>query len=981
MRFLRGEIFFIFFLNLLSLSAEELALSDFEKDSLQAIEFGNEGMASYRKGDFEASIDFFTKSFNLRKKLYGENSIQLFRPLTNLGIPLKTLGEYDKAIESYLLAEKIIIDHYQSDNHPRLGFVYANLGNVYKLQGDYVKNHEFQQAALRVLKNDSLRYKKRIFNAIYNIVEANFLLNRYDQAIRICNENISFVDEEYKSFYFSLLARIYMRKDEYDLANDYYLKALDILKKLRGTDHYELGLEYNNYVSFLLEIGDFENAFTYNHLAEAITEKYFSKKSNEYSNIMINYADYYFLRSSEASGIHDFNLKRKEDLQQALGYYQQAIISATEDFETTNIFTNPGHSQAISQIQLLEIIKKKASCFEVIADLNMSVFNRESARVHYQAALETIELATELVHQIRTGYVSEDSRFFLAENQDETFIDAVNIAYKLYRLTDEQQYAEKGFEFTEKSKSASFLAAVKDSRAKEFGGIPDSLLNQEDNLKRYISTYREMVFEEKQTGDPDSARLSLYNSKIFQLNEQYQQLIHHFEDSFPNYYSFKYENEVVDIDEVKRNISEKEALVEYLIEEPSDDQDIGKIFKFIITHDEIQFVSNTVEADFVEDIEYLHGFLTSSNYLYTGLDEYKGYVKAAYNLYSTLLDSDSDILEGKKLIVVPDDKLSYIPFDAMLTSESDTNKLNFRTLPYLVKDYSVSYTYSATLLFNYFENEKKAKKDLLAFAPVYTGTGILNENVNGDSLRNTLLPIPAAYQEVNLIGKYISTDKFIDSLAQERIFKELASEYDILHLAMHTIINDTLPMFSKLAFSSPDPDDPEDGWLNTNEIYTMDLNARMAVLSACNTGSGKLQKGEGVMSLARGFLYAGCPSIVMTLWEVEDESGANIMSDFYRLLSKGKSKNEALRLAKLAHIEHADPLKAHPHYWLGYVAVGNHDPLYFSKDIYFILVVFGLFVLLLADQLYRKRARRKPGAVTSGWFSKRRKPGNNRAFN
>ncbi len=950
-------IFFLFFLGTLGLRANEKGLTDFQKDSLLALELNRNGIRQSRMGDFESSISYFKQSYELTKKLYGENYIRLSTPLINMGIPLKTTGKYNEAIENYTLAEKIIIAHYQSNNHPRLGSVYFNLGNVYKAQGDYIKYQEFQNAALRSFKLDSMKNTIAIARVKRNIAEACFLLKEYDQAISICNENILIVNDEIKSFYYSILGDIYAEKKQFDLANSYYLKTLNILKELYGDDNHELGLEYSNYASYLLKTGDYENALNYNHLAESIIEKYYTKKSLQYSDVMINYADYLFYRNSEASGIQDFNAKREQDLQKALNYYQRAIVAATEDFEITDIFANPEHNQAVSQIQLLEIVKKKAVCFEVIADLNMSVFNRENALIHYQTALETIELATELVHQIRTGYVSEDSRFFLAENQDATFIEAVNITYKLYRLTGEQKYAAKGFEFAEKSKSASFLAAVKDSKAKEFGGIPDSLLNQEDYLKMNISTYREMVFEEKQTDDPDSARLSLYNSKIFQLNEEYQELIHHFEDSFPNYYSFKYQNEVVNIEDVKDNISEKEALVEYLVEEPTDKKKIGKLFKFIITSDEIHFASNALEMDYVRDIEYLYGFLSSSNYLYTGLDEYKGYVKSAYNLYSTLLKTDSGRLEGKKLIVVPDDKLSYIPFDAMLTSESDTTKLNFRNLPYLVKDYPISYTYSATLLFNYFENEKEAKKDLLAFAPVYTGADILT--ADQDSSRAHLLPIPAVDQEIEAIGNHVSMDKFMDSLAQEKTFKRLAPDYDILHLAMHTIINDTLPMFSRLAFSSPNAGDYEDGWLNTNEIYTMDLKARMAVLSACNTGSGKLQKGEGVMSLARGFLYAGCPSIVMTLWEVEDESGANIMGNFYKLLSKGKGKNEALRLAKLEHIKNADPLKAHPHYWLGYVAVGNPDPLYFSKDIYFILVVFGLVILILIDQVYRKKRRSK----------------------
>jgi hypothetical protein len=96
----------------------------------------------------------------------------------------------------------------------------------------------------------------------------------------------------------------------------------------------------------------------------------------------------------------------------------------------------------------------------------------------------------------------------------------------------------------------------------------------------------------------------------------------------------------------------------------------------------------------------------------------------------------------------------------------------------------------------------------------------------------------------------------------------------------------------------------------------------------------------------------------MTLWEVEDESGAYVMKDFYRFLSKGKSKNESLRAAKLAHIQHADPLKAHPHYWLGYVVVGNPDPLYQSNNIYFVLAILGVIFILFLDHFYRKKKAR-----------------------
>jgi len=195
---------------------------------------------------------------------------------------------------------------------------------------------------------------------------------------------------------------------------------------------------------------------------------------------------------------------------------------------------------------------------------------------------------------------------------------------------------------------------------------------------------------------------------------------------------------------------------------------------------------------------------------------------------------------------------------------------------------------------------------------------------------------------------------FKEDEATEENFKANAGDYDILHLAMHTVINDSLPMYSKLVFSQGKKGE---GWLDTYEVYNMSLKSRLTVLSACNTGSGRLQKGEGVMSLARAFLYAGCPAIVMTLWSVEDESSANLMIDFYKNLLSGYSKDEALRKAKIKHIRQADPLKAHPYFWLGYVSIGDQRALYHTKTIYFVGMILILLLAVMIEKLYIRRKR------------------------
>lgn len=936
------------------LRAQNNSRDDYKKDSLLAVQYNKDGIAAGKTGDFDLSIKNFKKAIELNYKLYGAGNVQLVGPFINLGIQQKNLGEYGKAIETYLEAEKLIIKLYHED-YPRLGIVYSNLGTIYKIQGDYVKYHEFQQAALRVLLNDSLRYQSQIEMVRISFAESFLLLKQYDEAIASCRKNMKHVADEIKSYYTSLLARIYEETGNTGLAEKYYLQTFSLLEKLYGSDSYDLGLEYTNYVFFLLSANRLEQVPRYNGLAEKIISKYYTVKSTQYSEVMLNQADYFFSRSSEASRMDDFNKKRRGDLNEALIYYQKAVIAGTASFSDTDPFSNPQAEQAVSEIQLLQVMKKKSRCLQVLGDLNLSDQRKNEALKGYRAALDAISLSADLIHLIRTGYVSEDSRLILSESEESVFSDAVNICYKLYQQTNDVAYAHRAFKFTERGKSASFLAAVTDSRAKEFGNIPDSLQTRENVLKLNISNYREMLFKENQQEQPDSAKLALYNSKLFQYSEKYSQLVKYLEDFFPDYYTFKYKDDVSDVASIREKLNGREALVEYLLEEPNGEGEKGKLFRFVITADDFHFTRTIIGSDFVEDIGDVYNFLTDPSYLYTGLDEYKQYAVSAFRLQYHLLGDVKTMLKGKRLIIIPDDKLSYIPFDALLSSMPDTLNMNFRDLPYLVRDYPISYTYSATLLYSYFSKKKQADKGLLAFAPSY-----LNDDRDDSQVakqRSGLLPLPFVSSEVEYANHFVPGDVFAGSLAGEGRFKELAGNYDILHLAMHTILNDSLPMYSGLAFSKPLSGSAEDGWLNTGEIYNLKLKARMAVLSACNTGNGKLQKGEGVMSLARGFLYAGCPSIIMTLWEVDDESGSLIMKDFYHLLSGGKSKDEALQLAKLSHIAGADPLKAHPHYWLGYVAVGNAEPLFVSRDIYFVLIIFVLILLFTIDQLYRKKHR------------------------
>jgi CHAT domain-containing protein len=925
------------------------------KDSLYIDKLQKAGSFLGRFGDYESALSKFDSIYQMREKIYGENSFELTSPLINMGIQFKSLQNFEKAIEVYKKAEKIIVDMF-GDEHPRLGAVYSNLGIIYGLKGDYNQAIQFHRNAIRLFMKDSIKSKESLQGTKYNLVEAQFKLGYNKEVIKFANANINSFVSRLKPRLCDLIAQAYRNENKLDLSERYYLQSIQSWLDLYGEYNVELATEYLSYSSLMISQKNFEKALAFSSKAKSIAMKLYGEKGVVYCEVESNFGDYYYLKNAEAFQMDDFRNQRKKNLKEAIRYYQGAIVALVDSFKTQDPFVDPPLKNVISEIQLVEKFKKKALAMEKLADIYLSEFDYKNAVSYFTASLSSMNRAIQLIHRLQIGFENEESKFFLARNQESTFSDAVKISYKLYNQTKNPKFIETAFEFSERSKSSNLLASVKDMKAKEFGGIPDSLLTKESIFKSNIDNYTSMLFEENHAEKPDSQKVNLYSAKIFKYNEEYNKLIDSFEKLYPRYYSFKYENKVVGIHEIQSKLGKRDALIEFYLREPDLEHTVGELFRFVITNDSVSLSMDNFDSTFLNNIQSVRDFLVNPNYLFTKKKDFVNYSISGYSLYEKLIKPVAKKLIGKDLTIIPHDKLSYIPFDALLSQMPDTSVMSFRNLKYMVRDYAINYSYSATLLYDFSEKEKSSSKSLLAFSPYYDAKVPYTDPET--SVLKNLSPLPGAKDEVKGISRYFKTNSFLDEFAQEYVFKEKANEFDILHLAMHTIINDSLPMFSKLVFSKPDQKSNDDGFLNTYEIYNMKLNARLAVLSACETGTGMLQKGEGVMSMARAFVYAGCPSIVMTLWQVEDKSGVKIMENFYYYLSKGKRKDVALRMAKLNHLESSDPLTSHPHYWLGYVNIGNPEPLKSSANKYFvlILVLIGLF---LSGDWYRRKIQKK----------------------
>ncbi len=289
----------------------------------------------------------------------------------------------------------------------------------------------------------------------------------------------------------------------------------------------------------------------------------------------------------------------------------------------------------------------------------------------------------------------------------------------------------------------------------------------------------------------------------------------------------------------------------------------------------------------------------------------------AEEMYDLLLGPiEPAILSARSLCIIPDSSLWRVPFHA----------LGRRGQPPLVDRMPVFYAPSIAVL-----AAATSKRDepggsgtptLLAFANPNAGeeTASLYRALNRNA---TVGSIPETESEVRAIASLYGKKRsrtFVGVDARESVFKDRASQYDVLHIAAHGIVYDSAPMFSSLLLTASAEDRTEDGVLEAREIAALHLNADVAVLSACETGKADNVRGGGVIGLSWAFLAAGCPTTVVSQWKAQSAATAQLMVEFHRQLTRGASKPEALRRAQLA--LRRDPRYRHPFYWAPFVVIG-----------------------------------------------------------
>lgn len=574
-----------------------------------------------------------------------------------------------------------------------------------------------------------------------------------------------------------------------------------------------------------------------------------------------------------------------------------------------------------------------------IALQNMGIQN--SSPEIMQKSYLTFQKAIEMSHMLRQQQTAQISQVSLANRTRNLYESSIGIAIDLHKNYPEAGYLAEAFALAEQSRGLVLLAAISSNDAAESAGVPDSILLHQKELQiRYDSLQR------KKAKTKDLREIEEMNAKMIHINEEQDRITNFLQTNYEEFYLQVYETATTPIETIQEDLATRNAgMIEFFYGD-------SILFTFALTPDTLIVQQERITPDFTNRLGYIQE--TQVDQI---LEEWGDrYWKDGWFVYNALL-GDLGIDLPANLLIIPDGRLNYLSFDALISEpfNSEFTNTGYHELPYLLFQKVISYDYSYTIRKRRHPYEFTESVSLLAMAPSF----------EHDS---TLPSLPKSEENIEKLGheyRYAST--LVGEMADINSFRTEASKHTIVDLATHGEMDPVNSADCRLHFY---PDSSGNGMLHLGEIYNLNLDIRMAVLEACESGLGPDARGEGVMSLARGFSYAGCRTIVTSLWNVaEADITTEIFNRFYHHLSEKTSVDSALTLAKRDFLLENRKSPGHlahyykPFFWSEMIVIGDTSPIPIEKvsknQPNSITYAVGAFILLITIAFIAFRLRKR----------------------
>ncbi len=911
-------------------------------------------------------------TYMVAKQLFPARDVILSRSLNNLAIALEHTKRTDEAITLHLRNLAIRLQILEADDD-EISSTYNNLGICLYNKSMYLEAIRYYKKGL---EKRLIRFGEGDFltqSSLLNIANCYLRLGNLDRAALNCKrvienaadprgyitafalntlgliwiqmgrigaakeaiiQSLEIKQSKFESGHPSIvnsmnaLADICLSQKRYDEARKISLDCVEVLFHKFGPECYQLFHAYNSLGAICIHTGDFEESRSVLYKSISIVEK-------------LNLPGKAFAVYVNLSELH----VKLEEYHQALSYAQLALSRSVTGFDNSDPAIDPLPYISKAPFNILMVFENKISAFRGLSETENELKCQESA-------LQTLLIACLWVGHFRREVVFESGYLQLMESASYLYrlgmslcadlLDQPDLVRIVQRnLSKELSYqrldlsaidqilldsdvSDLVYAFSEMGKATMLAIRMKGVLVDARGQIPEELLQEGRSLSNRMGQIRSSYLNTLANGK----EVNQYKVKQkIELETEFIALVDTLKENYPDYFRDWYLSRHVPIDSIQQRLMDGEAMLHYSI--------CGDTI-LIMAITRIEYVFRLVDKPQDYDAQ-VSSFVSSIRRAASDR-----YVNTAKGLYLLLIQPVEAVLKNiEKLIIVPEDVMLLIPFEALLT-ETAASGIGYGDLPYLLRDFEICYHYSAKLWFEG-RGETKSLKELeesvLAFAPVFEGKSESTVKKSSEALAVRSVRIGGkSYQELKHsetelkgVGQLFqahggAADLHFHGQATLSKFKSKLADHKYLLIASHTHWSDGFDeepgiLFSPECKHQSDTDSIDHQCILTlSDIYNLQMKADLVVLSCCETGIGKLHRGEGIMGINRAFLAAGARNVVYTLFKVYDDVSCELTISMFDYILQGHSYRRALRQAKLDLIARREVA---PIFWSGFLLLGD----------------------------------------------------------
>lgn len=897
---------------------------------------------------------------------YLPSKVEKFRTEYHI---LSDSGEFENAIlkanEALDLVKKI---NSQSAQKQRVEIL-LDVGGFHSHLKQYKEALSVYQQAIELQRNISGENSEAMLKIYYLIAYVNNEVDNFNEKMKalekaeqIIDQN-EITDQQWVFNVYMLFVHSYIYYGDMEMAKKYLKKSNSVFEsnqedanfmKLEEEKHLVLKSNYANYLLTNLRIpiieGNHQEVTKYFNLFE----KEIDKKKTDYdeedlwsiNNLYIQMALYhtrylqdyekavpYFedvlainLRNNFQWGILDvsyffaYHYMQSQNWEKAIYYLKECLKNPEYENYTyavtihqnlgSSYFYNCEFENAVKHFdQMMDSYKTEKETYQgvyamrdlyEVGNIYIEIYEDLKDKEILQKAYEAFRMSSELFSSVYQGNIYND---YLSVHH--RFITD-GLLYCSFILNENQKEA---MELIEMNNSDFLWTNFIKKQSEGFLNFPIEL---KENLIQLENETQQLEQQLEAKNEDDKVDLNELKNQLKIKKDSITKLSAQLETEFRSFHNFTKSN--ISLDAIQSDLEKDEIIIKHIV------TDLG-LYTLKLTKTEAEISKTLVSEDYLSQQVglYLQNLKERS-------PQYKQLSKELYKILAKPLNSK----ENQKIIFINDSFLSYLPFETLM-DEKDS---------FLLEKNQISYSNSLKLLTIQRQNPQPNSLKFTAFSPDYA-----QNTFEKDSLaqsRKINVELKGAKNEAAEITKLWNGTLYTNQKASKKNFLSYSNAYDIVHLAMHAIVDENDNKNSNLVFQNNDR-------LYFHELYEMDLPAQLVVLSACNTGTGNIKPGEGVVSISRAFTFAGVKSTLMSLWQIPDKETPQIMASFYENLKDGKSKDEALQKAKLNYLKNTEVQELkHPYYWAGFIITGDTSSLDQNSNwIWFMAggIVLGLLLL------------------------------------